>query len=957
MADNIKITIDGENKTGNAFGGVEKNVNDLHGAAGNLQTKALGPLNNMMGNVLKASAAALAATLGGLVATIGSSVKAAMGMEQQLADIQASMGATNEETGKLKKLIGDLGFDPKLKVSAAEAADAIGTLGTAGLSVDEILSGAARSTVLLANATGADFADAAAIATDVMKQFNIKAGDLQKAVNGITSTTIASKFDINDYKLALAQAGGVAATVGVDFDDFNATIAAISPYFSSGSDAGTSFKTMLQRLIPQSADAAEQMDKLGLTSVNTSAAMTYLKDKGVAPTNGSLWDLYNQVADVYYATNNLEKGSAEATKKFEDWARENGVLQSAFFSTSGEMKSMGEISAILNRSFTGLTDVQKNQALATIFGTDAMRAAAAMSGFTEASFAELKATMAKTDAEQSAATRMNTLSGVMEILWGVVESLQLQIGDAFIPVLRKMAEMFTEQAQVQGPRIVAMFQQLAGQVGVALERFLPWVEQAIPKMIAQIPVVVMGMINFGQQVISVATNIYNAVAPVVQWIAQFVGLKEILTTVGVLMAVSVVAQVVTFIAGIVSAVSAVVSFVGAVGGAIPILGGVLAAIGPVVAIVGALGVAAYALYQAWQNNFLGIRDITGQALDWIRNAISNFPQTLASARDAFFSWGNSAIMAIRDGFLAAQNWARNGLDIVMDFIQQGRDQRLGPFVQSLYNMGQSAFTKLGEGFRAAGGLVTGEFNRVMTDVQNQGAAFAAGAFAGRLYEAARGAMLRFAEGLRSVAPNLGSDMNAVLGGMVNAFNGVMDSFRNHVYGVAADIGNRIKGGLASVNLGGVMNGALWSLIDGFNSVMDSFRNHVWGVMTGIGGRIGDGLAQGIRNSMNNVMNALNWITSVAPQWVRDALGIHSPSTVFADIGTNIMAGLAEGIAGATAMPEMALAGATGGMMAAPVSTVNRNVSNTYNITNTGSTATGDPIEQVRALRSAYGGTR
>ncbi|MEZ4622076.1 MAG: hypothetical protein R2867_42120 [Caldilineaceae bacterium] len=51
---------------------------------------------------------------------------------------------------QLKGLIQDLGLDPKLKVSATEAADAIEMLGRNGLRMDDILSGAARSTVLLA---------------------------------------------------------------------------------------------------------------------------------------------------------------------------------------------------------------------------------------------------------------------------------------------------------------------------------------------------------------------------------------------------------------------------------------------------------------------------------------------------------------------------------------------------------------------------------------------------------------------------------------------------------------------------------------------------------------------------------------------------------------------------------------------------------------------------------------
>lgn len=948
MADSVKITIDGENKTGNAFGGVESNLNSLHGAAGNLHAKALTPLNNMVGNVLKASAAALTAGIGGLVAVIGSSVKAAMGMEQQLADIQASMGATNEETSKLKKLINDLGFDPKLKVSAEEAADAIGTLGTAGLSVDEILGGAARSTVLLANATGADFADAAAIATDVMAQFNIKAEDMAAAVNGITSTTIASKFDINDYKLALAQAGGVAATVGVDFDDFNATIAAISPYFASGSDAGTSFKTFLQRLVPASNEARDAMRDLGLFTGLSKQEFNDVQDK--------IQKTQMQLAALDPTAKNYTARAAELNDKLSVMRMSLIEGSNAFFDQNGNMKSMAEISGILNAAMSGLTEEQKNQTLSIIFGSDAMRAAASIAGMTEEQFLALKTTMAKTDAEESAATRMNTLSGVMEILWGVIDSLKLQIGEAFIPVLRMLAENFTEQAQIHGPRIVAMFQQFGEQLAAVIQYLLAVVTNGnrtndwLNHMTPEVRNAVLATLDFVDSLKAVVANIISFI----DWIG---GVQTILKAFGVLLAISVVAQVVTFVAGIVSAVSAVASFVSALGVAAPALGVVLAAIGPVIAIVGALGVAAYALYQAWQHNFLGIRDITAQALEWIRGAIANFPQTLANIGDAMYSWANTAMTKMRDGFLAAKDWVRNGLDQVMDFVQQGRDQRLGPFAQSLYDMGNSAFTKLGQGFSAAGGMVSGEFNRVMTDVQNQGAAFAGGAFAGRLYESARGAMLRFSEGLRSTAPNLGSDMSNVLGGMVSVFNSAMDGFRNHVWGVMVDVGNRIKGALGSVNLGGIMNGAMYGIIDEFNRIMDSFRNHVWGVMTGLGSRIGDGLAEGIRNSMNNVMNALNWITSVAPQWVRDALGIHSPSTVFADIGNNIMAGLAEGIAGATAMPEMALAGATGGMMAAPTNNVSRTVNNNYSITNTGSTATGDPIEQVRALRSAYGGTR
>src|SRR5690606_16901472 len=101
-----------------------------------------------------------------------------------------------------------------------------------------------------------------------MAIFGIKAEEMSRAVNGIVGTTQASKFSIEDYALALAQGGGVAASVGVDFEDFNASIAAISPLFASGSDAGTSFKTFLQRLVPQTDKAKEMMAELGIITAD-----------------------------------------------------------------------------------------------------------------------------------------------------------------------------------------------------------------------------------------------------------------------------------------------------------------------------------------------------------------------------------------------------------------------------------------------------------------------------------------------------------------------------------------------------------------------------------------------------------------------------------------------------------------------------------------------------------------
>ena len=66
-------------------------------------------------------------------------------------------------------------------------------------------------------------------------------------------------------------------------------------------------------------------------------------------------------------------------------------------------------------------------------------------------------------------------------------------------------------------------------------------------------------------------------------------------------------------------------------------------------------------------------------------------------------------------------------------------------------------------------------------------------------------------------------------------------------------------------------------------------------MIEIGKEVLPGLWQGIKNGWNNFWGNINELISGFVQGFKDALGIHSPSTVFADIGTNIVAGLLGGI--------------------------------------------------------------
>jgi hypothetical protein len=131
VASNLQIIINGIDNASGAFSDVGDAMDGLTGKSKGLLSAGLGPLQSMLGTGLKVAAGAAATAVGLLGAGLASSISDAADFQQGMADIQASMGASAEDTAKLKDLILDLGIDPKLKVSAEEAAQAIGQLGGA----------------------------------------------------------------------------------------------------------------------------------------------------------------------------------------------------------------------------------------------------------------------------------------------------------------------------------------------------------------------------------------------------------------------------------------------------------------------------------------------------------------------------------------------------------------------------------------------------------------------------------------------------------------------------------------------------------------------------------------------------------------------------------------------------------------------------------------------------------
>lgn len=667
---------------------------------------------------------------------VGSVIGSAADMEQSVADIAANMQLTGEETKKTADLISDLGIDPKLKVTATEAASAIEMLGKNGLSLQDILDGAARSTILLSNSTGADFSASADIATSAMASFGIQAKDMAGAINQIVGVTQNSKLDMNDYRLAISQAGGVAGAVGVEFDDFNAVLTGTAHLFGSGSDQGTAFKTFLQRLVPQSAEAADAMRDIGLYTGLTGKEFDKVQDK--------LIKVQAKMEDLDPTSKNYSERMAELSEEMSVLTSQLVGGSSAFFDANGNMKSAAEISESLRVAFSNLSEEQKISAATTIFGTDAMRMAFGVADLGTEAINRYKEAVGKTDAEESAAVRMNTLKGAWEIFTGIVESLSIKLGTAMLPALRQVVDSLIDLSGRVGPQLEAwgaqfgerlkMISDAAVQllnIGLAegfagifgqfedgsrnldlLWEAMGMTQTEAMKMSQRLIDTVTVIVDMAQAIGSLIITIGNIVGPVASWIEKTIGLENALRAVGLLMAGSFVASIAGTISTIVGAVSSVATFVGGLTGlsatATTVGAAVSAAIaamgGPITIVLAAIG----ALALAWSQNWWDIQGKTKAAWEAIKGFVSDGVEAIKRFfNGGWWELGQNMVRGLVDGIKAGWQWvwdaAQSVATAALDAAQRTLDSHSPS--REFEKIGQSISQGLAGGINSTQGLV------------------------------------------------------------------------------------------------------------------------------------------------------------------------------------------------------------------------------------------------------------
>lgn len=325
------------------------------------------------------------AKMGAVVAVgLGVAVKSAADFEKGLSNVQAVSGATQDEMEQIRAKALQLGKDTQF--SASESAAAIEELVKAGLSVGDVMNGAADATVALAAAGEVSMPEAAAIASNAMNQFGLAAKQMPKVADAIAGAANASAIDVADFGMSLSQVGAVANLAGANFEETSTAIALLGNAGIKGSDAGTSLKSMLMNLQPETDKAANSFENLGLLA---------------------------------------EDGSNK------------------FYDAEGNMKSLAEVSGLLADGLKGMSKAEQMSNLEEIFGSDGLRAAAILGDEGAKGFEKMASAMGKVTAAEVAEARMDNLAGSMEQLKGSIETLMIMVGAPLLNMIRTLVDGFT----------------------------------------------------------------------------------------------------------------------------------------------------------------------------------------------------------------------------------------------------------------------------------------------------------------------------------------------------------------------------------------------------------------------------------------------------------------------------------------------------------------------------------
>ncbi|GAA5033198.1 phage tail tape measure protein [Streptomyces siamensis] len=321
-----------------------------------------------------AGAAVGTAMLTGFAVAAASAAK----FDKALSNVRAVTGASSAEMAKLRAAALEAG--KTTSYTATEAADAEAELARAGVSVANITGGALKGSLALAASGQLDLSESATVAAQTMNTFGLAGKDVVHIADVLSASANKSASDVHGLGMSLRMGGLLAHQTGLSLEDTVGTLSAFADHALIGSDAGTSLKVMLQRLVPQSDEAKAAMDAIGFSA----------------------------------------------------------------YDSQGKFVGLSELAGRMKTSFSKLTPEARNSAMATIFGADAVRSATILYELGSQGIDKyVKSVNDQGAAGRMASIQTDNLVGDLERLRGAIEVALIEGGSAANGTLRTMTQWIT----------------------------------------------------------------------------------------------------------------------------------------------------------------------------------------------------------------------------------------------------------------------------------------------------------------------------------------------------------------------------------------------------------------------------------------------------------------------------------------------------------------------------------
>lgn len=306
---------------------------------------------------------------------VGLAIKTFAEFDSQMSKVKAATHAGASDMNALREAAIKAGADTAY--SAKEAAQGIEEMSKAGVGVKDILNGGLDGVLSLAAAGSLEVADAAEIAATALKTFGLQGDQMSHVADLLAAGAGKAQGSVYDLGMALKQGALVADSMGLSIEETTAGLAAFASQGLLGSDAGTSFKTMLGALTPNSEAAANEMERLGINA----------------------------------------------------------------FNSKGEFIGLEAVAGNLQQAFVGVSDESRAAAMEVIFGSDAVRAANVLYEQGADGIAKWTEKVNEAGyAAITAGIQQDNLAGDFEKLTGSLDSVFLKSGSGANDVLRSLAQ-------------------------------------------------------------------------------------------------------------------------------------------------------------------------------------------------------------------------------------------------------------------------------------------------------------------------------------------------------------------------------------------------------------------------------------------------------------------------------------------------------------------------------------